>query len=453
MIFKIKLMRVNLNMNDLLKNIFLSFCVKGAAIIVGIFMIPAYLNYFSNSSILGVWFALLSLLSWISICDLGIGNGIRNNIARLLVTKDYIMIQKVISSGYMSIGRISMIFVVCSILMIYTLDFNEILNIDPKIIAASTLRQAISITMIGIIFNFILKLISSVLNAMGKTALTSTIPLLSNIMILIFITIRTQFSEPQKLLLLSLMYALAINIPYIFATLYVFKKYLPRSYPRFDKYESNIARDILFLGSKFFGIQCMFMIITITNEVFISAVFSPKYVVEFQIYNKVFYTLVTLFAIITNPIWSSITTSFYKNEYKSIVKIYHRMLYLALLVTLIICLTAFNFQFIVNIWLKDNRIIISSVALASFCFYAVALVFCFAESSIANGVGKLNAQIFGYAGAALIKICLIAFMSKYRELFSWYIIILIDGLCLIPYILGQHIVLRHEFAKWHRAGY
>ncbi len=440
-------------MSDLLKNIFLSFCVKGAAIIVGIFMIPAYLNYFSNSSILGVWFALLSLLSWISICDLGIGNGMRNNIARLLVTEDYIMIQKVISSGYMSIGRISVIFIICGMMTIYTLNFNDILNIDPEIIAISSLRQAISITMTGVVFNFFFKLISSILNAMGKTALTSAIPLLSNIMILIFITIKTQFSEPQKLILLSLIYALAVNIPYIIATLYVFKKYLPTSCPRFDKYEAKIAREILFVGSKFFGIQCMFMIITITNEVFISAIFSPKCVVEFQIYNKVFYTLVTLFAIITNPIWSSIATSFYKNAYTSIVKTYDWMLCLALFVAAIICLTAFNFQFIVDVWLKNNRIMVSPVALVSFCFYAIALVFCFAESSIANGIGKLNVQIFGYTSAVLIKICLIRFMSKYSELFGWYTIILINGFCLIPYIVSQHVVLRHEFEKWHRTGY
>ena len=62
------------------KNVIGAFAVKGASLILSLFTMPAYMRFFEDEQILGVWFTLLSVLSWILNFDLGIGNGLRNNL-------------------------------------------------------------------------------------------------------------------------------------------------------------------------------------------------------------------------------------------------------------------------------------------------------------------------------------------------------------------------------------
>ena len=61
------LKKLNLSENDKIvyKNVFGAFLVKGAALFLTLFTLPAYISYFNNDEVLGLWFTLLSLLNWI----------------------------------------------------------------------------------------------------------------------------------------------------------------------------------------------------------------------------------------------------------------------------------------------------------------------------------------------------------------------------------------------------
>ena len=65
---------------NLLLHIALAFGVKGLALLVSFFSMPLYIKYFGNDEALGLWYTILSLLSWVQICDLGLGNGLRNRL-------------------------------------------------------------------------------------------------------------------------------------------------------------------------------------------------------------------------------------------------------------------------------------------------------------------------------------------------------------------------------------
>lgn len=62
--------------------------VKGLSIIVTFATTPLFIHYFNNNEILGIWYTLLSILIWFLNFDLGIGNGIRNNVVKAIANND-----------------------------------------------------------------------------------------------------------------------------------------------------------------------------------------------------------------------------------------------------------------------------------------------------------------------------------------------------------------------------
>ena len=72
------------NNKIVLKNVMGAFLVKGLGVIVSLFTMPAYLRFFNNDIVLGLWFTVLSVLHWILNFDFGIGNGLRNHLSEEL---------------------------------------------------------------------------------------------------------------------------------------------------------------------------------------------------------------------------------------------------------------------------------------------------------------------------------------------------------------------------------
>ncbi|WP_270192154.1 hypothetical protein, partial [Holdemania filiformis] len=83
-------------------------------------------------------------------------------------------------------------------------------------------------------------------------------------------------------------YAFSVNLPLIITTIVLFLSKFRESIPSFKYFDRLLAKKVLNLGMNFFIIQVLFMLITASNEFFISNIFGAEKVVEFQIYNKVF---------------------------------------------------------------------------------------------------------------------------------------------------------------------
>ena len=72
------------NNSNILSNIIGTVLVRGGSFLIAIVSMPMYLNYFNNNAVLGIWFTILAVLSWMLSFDLGIGNGLRNNLVESL---------------------------------------------------------------------------------------------------------------------------------------------------------------------------------------------------------------------------------------------------------------------------------------------------------------------------------------------------------------------------------
>ena len=154
---KIKLLWRDKDERNLIVNILLAFGVKGLSLFVSMFSMPLYIRYFDNNDVLGVWYTILSILSWIMICDLGLGNGLRNSFTVAYAKGDKELGRKYVTSTYVSLMAIviPIISVIC--IVVPFVDLNGFLKLPTDAVDVQTLTVSVIILLVGIALNFVLK--------------------------------------------------------------------------------------------------------------------------------------------------------------------------------------------------------------------------------------------------------------------------------------------------------
>jgi len=442
---------LSVNSKLLVKNVSGSFVIKGIAIIIGLFTMPAYMSYFSNQTVLGVWFTLISILNWILSFDLGIGNGLRNNLVRVLAEKNHEGIRKYISSAYIILGFISSTIAIIGYVCLEFINWNNVLGISPEVVSNSTLLLVVRLLFIGVILQFFLRIIVSILYAMQKTVLPSILTLTSTILLLSFMAIYDGSNIEQNIITLAVVNILTVNIPLLGTTIVLFLTKLRYSIPSFRYYVKDYAYSIVKLGGGFFFIQIMFMIITSTNQILITWFHGPKHVVEYLVYFKLFNLFVTLFSLIANPIWSAVSKAHVEKKYTWISKVYKYLNYISVLGLCACLCLSLVLQIVVNLWLGENTITVNYGYAICFAVDSAIMIYILAVTSIANGVGQLKPQLVCNTIVAILKIPLVYTLSQYIE--SWISIVIVNIIIMLPCAIIQSIIINNFLKKKLKINY
>ena len=120
------------NMRDAVirKNVILSFLYKGVSLATSMLLVPMTIGYLDTYEY-GVWLTLSSLLAWVALCDIGLGNGLRNNLAESLAQGDIKKSKSLISTAYFLI-----ILIVAAVYLIFVainhfIDWYDVLGVSP----------------------------------------------------------------------------------------------------------------------------------------------------------------------------------------------------------------------------------------------------------------------------------------------------------------------------------
>ena len=293
------------------KNIAASIVLKGISILTSLILIPMTINYL-NPAEYGVWLTLLSILSWISFFDIGLGNGLRNRLAETFAKKDYTQARIYASTAFalltimICIGFI--LFLICntflhwnSILRIDTLTEKQLSNVIVCVFALSSLQ-------------FILKLTGIVPIADQKPAVNDLILTSGNVLSLICIYILTLTTQ-GSLFKVAFVFTSIPAVTYLIAYLILFNTKYRNLRPTFKLIRLQYAQGLLGLGVQFFLIQIACMVIFTSSNIIITQLFGPQEVTPYNIAFKYFSIITMGVGIIMAPIWSAITDAYTKRDY------------------------------------------------------------------------------------------------------------------------------------------
>lgn len=434
-----KLNSIIIKNKNIINNIIGAFIIKGGSLVISLFTMPAYINYFQNNTVLGLWFTILSVLNWVLMFDLGLGNGLRNKLPIAIAEKDDKKIKEYISSTYISTAILIIIFSVIVYVVFPYIPWNSIFNINNNIISHETLVLSVKIVFIGIMIQFLLKLITSILFAIQKPAIVNLLSLISSILILISVVCFKKTDLESNLIIMSWINVIAVNLPLLIASIIIFSTSLKKSKPSFKGYKNKYALEILKIGGILLWLQVVFMIISSTNEFLISFFSSPNSVVEYQAYNKIFNAISSIFTLTLAPIWSAVTRAQANKDFKWIKKLYYVLFAFGGIVTLIEIAIAPFLQVLVDIWLGKGFIEVKVEYTIIFIISNVIFIFHNINTSIGNGMSYFKTQIIWMTFAALINIPLAYLLVNITG--NWIGVVLANIISLLPFEIIQPIYL------------
>ncbi len=433
------------NTGIVLRNTIMSTIVKGGSLFIALFTTPAYMHYFQNDEVLGVWFTLLSVLAWILNCDMGIGNGLRNHLVYAINEHDWVKAKKYISSAYLFLFGIGGIILVIVIVLGNFVSWNSIFNISEKLVEPNTMKVTMAILLASIILQFVLRLVTSILYALQEAFVPGLLNLSTNIVMLVFVLIANTTGNNNNIIMLADAYLMAVNVPLIIATVWVFWLKIPNARPTIKAYRTDYAISILKVGGVFLWLQLIAMIVDNTNNYLITLFVGNSAVVEYQIYNKIFNLPMTMVMLLTTSLWSTITKAKAENNWRWIAKSYNNFMKITGLMGLVEFIVIIPLQFIFNLWLGDKTIQVNYGTAAIFAVAGSVMILRTILANYSNGLCELKIQTIYMTIGAVLNIPLAYIFSSVLN--NYIAIVIANIISMIPYCVVQMGWFHNYFRK------
>ena len=191
--------------NTYLINTALNYIFRVINMFISYITIPLTLGYLDNERY-GVWQTILAIISWASLSNFGIGNGLRNKVTESLEKKNYKRLKSYITSAYVYLTVISVIILILAICIITLVDTKTLFKgntLNKVEIIASFI-----IVIISFCINFILGLSSSIAFGIHKSSLVNFFQVVTNILTLVCIVLINNFLN-VSLINIALTYLIA----------------------------------------------------------------------------------------------------------------------------------------------------------------------------------------------------------------------------------------------------
>ena len=368
---------------SMLKNLLL----KPISYLLNIIYTPLLLSYLGDAKY-GLWATILSIISWINLCDIGIGNGLRNILTSELAGNKLEEARKSVSTAYIVLSSISLAITIVLVIVSISLNWKKVLNIDFDI------TWVMAISFAGIAVNLVLGLGKIVLYVLQESERIPILNLSASIIQVLGILFLKQYTEAD-LLYVALLFGLSSSVVYLLYDIRLAKRYYycQISFLYFDK---NKVRLLFNTGFVFLFLQLGGIALTSTDNVLISNLFGTEAVTPYNSVTRLFCAIEALYIALIAPIWARTAVAREQNDYVWIESLTKKLIGVVGVLGIALFVISFFYEDIAEIWLRkrlvyENGLIFCTVLCTVFEMIVATL------SSILNGLNILKPQAIAVA--------------------------------------------------------
>lgn len=371
------------------KNIVGSLLAKGISILISLVLVPMTLGYVTPE-IYGVWLTLSSIIHWLSFFDIGFTQGLKNKLAEALAIGDYKRGRSLVSTTYAMMLAIFLPTCLILSLCVPFIDWPKLLNVDDTF--NSEIIKTLYILICAFCLHMIVGVLSAVIKAYQKEALSSAFLVIGNFLSLIVVYLLTLYTESSLYLLACSISFLPI-IVLIIAGCYLYNSSFKHVKPSVKFVEKRYVGELFNLGYRFFLIQIQYVVLFQTTNFIISNLSGPEDVTTYNIAYKYLNVAMMIFSIILAPLWPAFTDAYAKQDYTWMKGIYTKMTKIYFLVSLSILVLVAMSPFVYSLWIGD-KVSMPFVMTATVAIYMIVNMWDSLQVNVINGIGKLKIQIY-----------------------------------------------------------
>lgn len=370
-------------------------------------VVPVTLNYLGKTEY-GIWLTLASILSWLINLDFGLGNGLRNKLAEALALNDLKLARNYVSTAYavFSVGILTAFIIYFTIH--HFLNWAVLLQAPAEY--TSLLNSLVLYVIVLFLVQFLLKLITSIINADQRPALNGALSLITN-SVTLFVVYLLSLYVKSSLTVFALVSSGIPVLVFLIASLFLFGGHFKNISPSFKFVNLKYSSSLVILGMQFFVIQISSLIVFTTGNIIITQLYGPKSVVTYNIAYKYFYMVPLVFNVALAPFWSAFTEAFVKREFDWIKNSVRKLVIIWIILSAIAVVMIITSDFVYKIWVGPQVQVPFMLSVASGVFVIIANwnnIFGY----FLNGVGKVRLQLYYSIIVAFLNIPLSIFLAK-----------------------------------------
>lgn len=400
-----------------IKNSVVMLIIKGISILISLLYVPLLIGQLDSVNY-GIWLTLTSIVSWCSFLDIGLGHGLRNNLAKAIAENNTVLAKRLVATSYFLLACVVLLAGVIVVIVFPIFNWSNILN------APQSLNQDLTVltivTIVCFLTTFVLRLINSILFAIQKPALSSLVEVSSQFVAFLMVAIMANSGYKWSLLQYgSVISVIPVIVVFIY-TLILFSTKLKNLSFNVKDIDLKLSNNLFNLGFKFLVIQITAILLFQTNNFILTHVIGPEAVTEYNISYKYIGIISMLFSIINAPLWSATTDAYFRKDFKWIVSTLTKMKKVFFCFVVLGVFAVLISGIVYKIWLSNKIESDYFLQILILCYYTLSM-WCGIHCSIINGTGKVKLQFYFTTVEALCHIPLAIFLG---HLFGIYGVIM-----------------------------
>lgn len=372
-----------------------SVLIKVLSMVIDFAKVPVLLSYLTSDNY-GVYITIASIVYWSHNFDFGLGAGLRFHLTKSISVGDEHYGKRLVSTAYISMLVALSAFFILALPIIFKLDWNSILNCQT--LPSQELVWSIVVVLLLYLMQFVLELLTYVLQADQKVAYSTIFKPIANVLTLLAVLALKLFSY-NSLFLACMAMSAPLLIVLLIANIKMYRTDYKRYKPSVADFDKKCLKDIYSLGVKFFIGQFAGLVVFNSSSIIISHFINPT---ETAIYNSAwtyFGVLVIFNNMLLQPIITAVTDAYVKRELDWIKGAFGKLRLYNVGLTIVSVLMLLVSPFVFNIWLGGKLLIPLSLSIVM-SIYFILNIWVSPYWAFLSGVGKLDISLL----LALFKI-------------------------------------------------
>lgn len=391
-------------------NIFVSFALRAISV-ASAFLTVSFSLTLLDTNKYGIWLAISSTVSWISVLDIGLANGLRNKIAEYFALNDYKSSKIDVSSTYAILVLIMVPVMLLFCVIAPFVNWNSVFktHLDDR-----ELLYTLMVVFIGLALQFVLKPIASILQGDQKIHKANQIALICNVSPLIPIIIGAKYLKGSILFLAMAQTMLPVVVMLIY-TIVLFSGQYKNIGPSLKSVDLQKSKSLFGLSFAFFMVQIGRVFILSTTEIIITRNFGGSNVTTYNLLFKYYSVAGIIQYIILASYWSAFTNAFARNDLEWVRGSIRKLLKMAVMFMGIIAIQFLLIKPVFHLWVGDQVSVPQSTSI-SMAIYFMLCLFTDALVIVINGSGRMKIQSIVTTITALLHIPFVLFLIRHYHL-------------------------------------